>query len=409
MMKNRLKEEIDTELEKLEMTEKLKEKIMESSKNKKIFYKKYMICVFAACFILILSVGALAKNSWFQKLERLLVGSYELEMLQMVEEKKSQVYDGIKMQVIAAMTDGDTTVAYIALQDLKQDRLQNSFELNEYNFLLNNKDFIGGWNYNVVNYDEKEKLLIVKMEMDGKELGGKNVSFQIDSFLSRKKETKDIPVFENIASLLQKKTKAKAINFGMFDENGNEKLTYFLKPNQLNLPVKNAEGVTLSSLGIADNQLILLFQCEANTSLQKEINCSFVKGTGQKEYFMNERLEYILDKNGNPKSIFREDLGKKGIYYCMITYDIDEIGLKQTKEPITLQMDFTNWESFFRGNWNLNFKVEKAKTIQKKCSLKFGDCEITTVSVSPIGLTLRGKSPNDNFLEENMEIGRAHV
>lgn len=169
MIKNKLKQEIDTELGKLEITDTLKERIIEKTINKKYFGKKYIIYFLVVCFVVFLSLGVLGKASWFQKLEKLLAGSYKLEVLQLVEQKHTK----------------------------------------------------------------------------------KNMQIQ-------------------------------AIDFNLFDRKGKETCTYFLKPDEFNLTLKHAKDVTISNLGIAHNQLILLFYYQANTYCKKDVTCSFVKENGQK-------------------------------------------------------------------------------------------------------------------------------
>lgn len=91
--------------------------------------------------------------------------------------------NGIKMEVVAAMNDDEMVVVYSTMQDLIDDRIDETLDIYDHFFSGARK-----FNIQVVDYDESTKTATLRMQANGgKKLSGKKVRFRIDSFLSDKK------------------------------------------------------------------------------------------------------------------------------------------------------------------------------------------------------------------------------
>jgi hypothetical protein len=86
--------------------------------------------------------------------------------------------NGIKMEVVAAMNDDDTAVAYLTMQDLSGDRIKGSIDLYHYSISEGSM-----FTHEMIAYDEKTKTATIRLLANGgSKLNGEKITLRIDSF-----------------------------------------------------------------------------------------------------------------------------------------------------------------------------------------------------------------------------------
>ena len=122
--------------------------------------KKPLRIAMLTCACLMLSVGVLAAT--VRSFNR--IGSKVspeiapiLQPIEMISED-----NGIKMEVVAAYNDNEMAVIYLTMQDLTEDRIDES--LNLYNYTLSEGAL---FNSQIIDYDEETKTATLRIQANG--------------------------------------------------------------------------------------------------------------------------------------------------------------------------------------------------------------------------------------------------
>jgi hypothetical protein len=100
--------------------------------------------------------------------------------------------DGIKMEVISAYINGDKAEIYISMQDMTDDRIDETTDL--FDSYSINRPFSSSGTCERISYDEETNIatfLISITQWGQKEIGGEKITFTVDKFLSNKREYHD--------------------------------------------------------------------------------------------------------------------------------------------------------------------------------------------------------------------------
>lgn len=332
------------------------------------------------CLCLFLSVNFLAAASPDFKNLLSLIG-YQVELylqpINLVSES-----DGIKLEVLGAMNDDDSTIIYLTLQDLTKDRIDETLDI--YNFTLSGARVL---NMRVIDYNEETHTATLQLQgHDGKNINGKNVYFGIQSFLSDKVFYDDfIPSLD--LSLFASQA-AESITLKEGDSSGgsglmgleNRSNIKVLKPNQLNLTLPELDFITISNVGYIDNKLHIQVKYRDN-SIDDHGYFYFVDESGEEVDISSGSISFGVNENNETQ------------YGTNMEEYIFDITLEQL-ESLQLKGDFVTANQYTEGDWRVKFKLESVKDFFKqKMNLKVKDSTITNLSISPLGLTLEATNP----------------
>lgn len=408
MMSHNLKEEIDHQLEQIQVTPQLKNSILKkassSGKKRKVTFTFMIAC----CIIGALSVGVMAGTNLFQKIQDSLDGNYEAGILHAIPPKdtetEQEINDGIKMDIGAAMTDGDVTVVYIAVQDKIGDRLDDSFRFDNFRFADESKAMMNGWSYDGITYDPKEKISIIRFLIDGQDMGGQKIGLRAKSFFSKEKVFDDLTISEHLSDILNENPTSSSFYGGYMDDNGNEIINEILKPDEMAVPINGMDTITITNAAILGDKLNIQMKCRDKSQMQSSIFFHFERADGERFAEAPQIIEYGLDKDGAPYRMSSREVEEVPYYYIEMIYDLENLGLTAEEIAEAKLIGYcSHYESYCEGNWDLTFQIEEVEnTKQEDCSIQIGDCEIKSAKISPIGVTLRGRSPES--VEEDISI-----
>ncbi|AFS78225.1 hypothetical protein Curi_c12140 [Gottschalkia acidurici 9a] len=357
-------------------------KVEKEIKNKEsnISFKKAISVGVAICLCLTLSVGVMAATiPSFNKL--LSVVSLEIaSILQRVEVSSED--NGIKMEVIAAMSDDETTVIYFTMQDLTGDRIDETLNISDYGMSKGSM-----FTCELVDYNKSTKTATLRMESNGGEkINNEKVEFNIRSFVGDRSILHGIDTGITIVDILAVKD-SQTIPFDMKNLSGiggdlieelrSQDTIELLKVDQMNLTLPKIDLMHISNIGYIDGRL----------HIQTKWSRDRVNDYGDL---------YLADSSGNTLDVrmsnvyFGVNESNEATYgngYIEYIFDIDKTELNEVK----LMATFTSNRNYTEGNWKTSFKIEAIEE-QKKidCNIELGTGSIDSISVSPLGVTLTG-------------------
>jgi len=369
---------IDTRLAGLKLDDDLASRILSPSGQIQGI-KKPLAAAAALCLCLMLAVPVMAATvPAFNRLLSIL--SPELaQILQPVALVSES--NGIKMEVVAAMNDDDTAVAYLTMQDLTGDRIKGSIDLYHYSISEGSM-----FTHEMIAYDEETKTATIRLlASGGSKLNGKKITLRIDSFLSDKQ------VFKEVATGIDPVNIPPApltIPLDMNDVRGGggelfqqlraQGTVQVLPPEALNAPLPGIDFANISNVGIIEGRL----------HVQIKWTGSSVDDHG--DVYLEDGAGRIIHPSNF--SFGRDAAGKAGYgrEYEEFILDVDPGRLAQYK----LKGYFVTNGGYVEGKWQTTFKIEAVKpSRQVDCHIETGSMIISRVSISPLGLTIRGSGP----------------
>lgn len=304
----------------------------------------------------------------------------KLQPIAMVSES-----NGIKMEVVAAMNDDDAAVVYVTMKDLIGSRIDRTINLYDDYHITG----ASGFTSDVVDFDEKTGTATLRIQaFGGSKLDGQKVTLHINSFVSGKH------VFDDLDSGIELKNimVAPTADYDMDNSCGGGGDLYnvlkkqgkikVLKPDAKNLRFPAIDFLEISNIGMVDGRLHIQVKW--------------------KEQEMNNGYLYLIDDSG------------KTLYPTTVSLDSDSSGIGGSHQDENIfeiaQSDvakyrlkgyFQSYDRNTKGDWQTTFKIDAvAKAKQASCNITKGSLEIDSVTVSPLGITLKGSDkPGPRDLE----------
>ncbi|WP_042349252.1 hypothetical protein [Bacillus massiliigorillae] len=367
--------------------------LRELQRPKRSLYIKRVIPITSIIIVmLVCSVGVSA--AYFPSFNQLLsiVSPKMALMLQPIEQSSEDV--GMKMEVVAAMTDEDMALIYVTLEDITGDRLDETVDLFD-SYSLTGATIL---NSELVDYDKEAKKATFRIQANGGEfLNNQKVKFEIRSFLSHKKTFNEVKVNTNLTDIQQNIPQTIFLDedyssggggnsYKTLYENGKTKI---LQPFENEVLLPNINFMHISNIGFIDNQLHVQAKWKGKNldnhgyfyladSLGNKVlptNISFGIGeTGQLEYG-SEMEEYI--------------------------FDMKNVDISKQK----LMGDFVANAIHTEGNWSTTFKIQPIKD-EKKMQFRrdFGTWTSTSMIISPFGVTLTGNGDDSDSSHPSVKI-----
>ena len=261
--------------------------------------------------------------------------------------QKSCEDNGIKMEVVASYIHDDTAEIYITMQDLTDNRIDESTDL--YDSYSIQRPFNSVATCKRVGYDETTKtatFLISITEYGNKKIAGDKITFSVKEFLSNKKEYNDIPVECDLeaadSNSLTKITGVNGgggINYDKYFSKDTDSVKVLSPSDQRKAIV---EGIDLAGIGYIDGMLHV--QIAVKNPLSND----------------NHGFIFLKDSTGN------EIQCDYNIFFKEVSDSGEEVGVNEyifniSKDEIKhykLYGDFVTSDLLTEGNWKVTFPLE---------------------------------------------------
>lgn len=324
----------------------------------------------AACICIFVGIPTLAAN-----IDPIYSIMYRVSPKLAQQFRLVQTWDedqGIRMEVAAVYIEGGEIQAYITLQDLEGDRIDETTDLNDSYSLLSSVDTYGGGGYAPVSYDAetgKATFLVMQGQFE-EDIKGEKVTFSLRELLGKKRKYKNLEIPIPWSEVQQDpQTVERFISGGsipgggsgdaspgmrkkaIYDGEGNliaytpARYTDMLLPGEPDgrLPV---EGIDLTGMGYIGGMLRI--QTAVYDSLNNDNHCEL----------------FLVDEAGNRRIYDYKISGfgeadEKGIptRYQECIFDVTPEELEQ----YTLCGDFTVSGLHVTGHWSVTFPLEQTK------------------------------------------------
>lgn len=298
----------------------------------------------------------------------------------------------IKMEVIAAMSDDDMAVIYLTMEDLSNNRIDETIDLYDYS-LSGGKMFTS----ELIDYDENLNKATIRLQANGVENTQQTkLNLTIHSFLSHKQTFEQVEVdFKKFISYTPETITLDMINntsggggtlYEILKEQG---IIQVLKPKETEISLPGIDFMHITNIGIIANRLHIQVKWrEGNID-----DHGFFYLTGRS----GERIDVSnvsFDLDNQYETAYGND-------FTEYIFDIKGIELNNYQ----LMGDFYQSDEYTNGNWETTFKLNsnlKERTFAFKKD--FGTWKTTALTVSPLGITLKGKGSFDEDSALTVEV-----
>ncbi len=379
-----IKNIIDSRLSNLKLNDEFESKVL-SKANKPKTIKKPLAIAVAVCLFIMLTIPVMATAiPSFTALVSLLSSEVAL-MLQPIESVSED--NGIKMEVVAAMNDDETAVAYVTMQDLTGDRVDQTISLDIFSItgasMFTNE---------VIAYDEKTKTATIRLLANGgRKLNGKKVALRVNSFLSGQHKYNEVEtgvdltgIHKNVETIPLDMNNIPGGGGMLFETLKSKSTIQILKTDKMDITLPGIDFVHISNIGFVDGLLHVQLKW-SETSINDHGYVYLTDASGNIIYPSN--VSFGTDESGNTKfgNQYEEDI-----------FDINSGQLGEFK----LKGYFVTYSGYIQGNWETTFRIEAvAKSKQADCNIDLGNLKINSVSISPLGVSIlgdnKGNRPDD--------------
>ncbi len=295
--------------------------------------------------------------------------------------------NGIRMQVEAVAQSKEEILAYLTIQDLEGDRVDETTDL--YNYVI---DGYHAFTHRIVSYDPEQKKALLELRAHhGDITAPKKIVVQVTSFLSKEQVYENIPVA--IPDTIQEKTtEPETMQVTSMGGGGDllEKIATneglwkirVLKPGEKQALRDDIDFVSITGIGYVDDRLHI--QTWWASSVDNHGYFTAHTADGQEVYASN--AYFYLDANGTPVSPYDEDDDRQ--QYIEYVFDISPEELAQCQFSATLFAD----NCYTEGNWKVSFTADSMRsiTIRQKDWPDLPD-GIEQIIISPLSVTLAGE------------------
>lgn len=314
-----------------------------------------------------------------------------VEFIEPVE--KISIDQGIKMEVVAAGRYDNMVKAYITFQDLEGNRIGEDLSfLDYYNIKGANSC---GWS--LIDYDEENKKATILVEAENStKFEGENLTFKVEKIFYDHKDFNDYKIGIDLTKIMQNPSYVDAtteqflswssgkLYGGLASDN---EIIPILEPHAIDFKFPDIKTSMISNIGIIDGKLHVQIWRDKN-----------FEGQGVNIYLKNSKGEKI---NSDTDINFGFDKYKKPTNntdypsYKEYIFDISTDNLSEYEL-------FGKFNSFkqLEGNWQVSFKSEDNKILEKAGNIDLGDVKIENISINPFSIYLRGEGINGTDLSE---------
>lgn len=310
---------------------------------------------------------------------------------------------GVQAEVIAAMNDGDTAVAYIGLQDTTgQNRLDATTQAPDCTFA--DPDWYAMVD-NVYHKQDGTVVLRVVGQSHTADTADTKVNLTMDHLLSGETVQYDLDTGYTVADITALNAAPK-LNAGAkiasydLTTTGSSRLLAKLESGTFRTLKAAAEEyayvdsrapwLKVLNAGVVDNVLHILVQRSEDTWYNAAW-FDLADASGQR-LGVNSGVLYL----GESRPLGQTPMAEYSPYQEYL------LELPADADPAELRLvcDLVSYDVCIRDEWNLTFTLEENdQVIEAACDLDMKPWRLTTVQLSPVGVTLLGSG---SFLEDSL-------
>lgn len=264
--------------------------------------------------------------------------------------QKSDEDNGIKMEVVSAYIHENIAEIYITMQDLTNDRIDESIDL--FDSYAIHRPFSSVGRCDLVGYDANTKtatFLITIEEYGNKNISGDKITFSVHKFISHKQKYEDILIPIDLSTVLAAKETQKVHSIGGGGEDyekyiSSDNKTLALIPS---MPLKEfpVEGISMTGIAFVNNYLHI--QTAVKDPLSNDNHGYF---------YLKDKTGKIINSNCS-FNFTNQSEGSERINYCNEVFAID---LSKISE-YTLYGYFVISGEMTEGNWEVTFPLDSEK------------------------------------------------
>lgn len=340
----------------------------------------------SAALALVIATGA-ADASGLIDLRHMLrfIGEERVEILQPINEHSED--QGIEMNVLGAVRDGDSAEVYITLKDTAGKRLDEKLRLYDYRIE-------GGMNLNnseVMNYDARTGEVTLRLLAQGAEIGDR-MSMRIESFLRGEQEKEGYDSKLDLSGLLAdsitnnyKTLKRDRDNIGLAataetsEALSAQKELRVLDPDAMSVSLPDLDWTKLTNIGFIDGKL----------------HVQFSPDTGMGRY--NHAEFYLTDANGKRQDIdfYRLSWGEVEaggkVYGGKYQEYVFDISTPEQLKGLKLMGSLLTYDELVKGSWGATFDLKpESRTLTGTTEFGLGKGTVRQIEVSTLGVSLKG-------------------
>lgn len=356
---NNIKVYLDEKLKEVKVSKELSNRILEDTSEKVSFIKKVTstgkiavivatICLFFTVSVTVMAATSSAFNDFIYTMNPSLA-----KLLYPINQTSED--QGIRVEVLYAANDNYNAKVFFTIQDvLGKNRINDRLDL------CDSCDINGPTAFGVefISYDkETQTALFMLNGMGGESLSGKAVTFKINTLMSNKKKYDWYDTKIDLSAYHLEHAKAVPFSADNYYTGGDEKSEQILEPDQMDISLgENMEFVKISNIGFVDGRLHIQTKWETSFDNHGELLLIDKHKTAYEETnTVDCRINYFRTKEDEEKC--GENRFTKHIEYIYDIADIEE--LSQYK----LWGRFVEDGTFTKGDWRVNFRLEKADSI----------------------------------------------
>lgn len=312
---------------------------------------------------------------------------------------------GIEIKPLAVINDDDMMMIYLTLQDLAGDRIDETLSIQDY--------FVEGATINncqVIDYNQDNKTAIVQLTTQGGEaLNHTIIQIRINSLLTGKKTLERLPINISLKEVIEVTSAGTTLMSRRETQGGGgtgdlwsrlEEYGYIelLKPNKMEITMPEIDVMHITNMGFINGRLHIQTKWEKNNK-------------DSHGYF------YLVDKDGSKIEIKENNFyfGVDEKNNIQFGGDYVEYILDVSKEEVKdaqLMGYFVEYGEVIEGGWQLEIDLNSsAEIIKVPCDIQKETWKIKEVSISPLGVTLRGEGdkPNVEALRRSIKMKSGEV
>lgn len=351
------------------------------SMNKRKRYRKAIYTPVTAALSLCLVTGAAASVGIID-LSTILhfLGADRIGILQPVHQVSED--QGIRMEVIGAVRDGDTTEIYVSLSDLTGHRIDDTLDVYDYRVTGGNAN-----NAQIIHYDDANKTAIVRFLIQGK-VSKNRITVQINTLMSGASRQDGYNVQVDWKQLLQEKQnnsyeilerdRISGLG-GTTDIQLETDPIPVLHQDVTNVPVEGIDWMHISNIGFVEGKLHIQINPNNEIGEYNHGYFYFTDEQGQKLDIPQYSISYgRYMKNG-------VDIGGDYVEYV---YDLSAV---YELDKLRLQGSFTSISEVVQGNWKTTFNLGQ-NGLSKTGNVQLDANRASPVTLSAVGVTLTGEA-----------------
>lgn len=394
-MNKSFKDAVDSRLSSItapaDLAARVKSRAHSHVKRKSVPFRRMVAVAATFCFVIVLSIGVTAAN--LPQLTNLfaIVGERVQNIAQPIVQTSES--SGIKMEVLAAVYTDNDAIIYLTLQDLVSSRI--SEDINFYDFEVSG--IIHPY-AEVISFDAAANMATVKITgMSREPLDGKKLTVSLKTLLSYGVQNEAVDTGLSLNSIAVTNTTPqlyypKDINESSsnFDpmllsdsesKSINQDKMAFVKPDTTKLPLAGAPWTYISGYGIIENAVHL--QQNPNDDAGRYSNVDFV--------LADESMNVLHDLKTTTVGFGTRK--QQGINDYSDYYETAILLPENAVENNYKILMYTRTYKYrIDGEWSTTFLLESAaETKTANCIINMNPWEIIEATVSPIGVTLKGR------------------